>query len=484
MVHTAHALASRSLLAADPHRPRYHFLPPSNWMNDPNGLIQWRGQYHLFYQHNPYGVVPKNIHWGHAVSDDLVHWRDMRLALAPTPGREDESGVWSGCAVDADGVATVVYTAMREQADGSRSQLPCLATSHDDDLRTWQKHPSNPVISSPPADLDVVGFRDHSVWRENGNWYQMIGSGVRGGGGTVLLYRSSDLVRWEYLGPLCFGDPEKTGTMWECPDLFRLGDRHMLVVSPIPLSKSIYFLGTYRQHRFTPEVEGVVDEGGCFYAPQSFTDYQGRRIMFGWLREDRDPAAQQAAGWAGVTSLPRVLLPDAEGGLRVEPAAELRSLRGRHTAVAETTLVPSSTTPLHLQGAALEIVADFLPSQAAEFGLKVRCAVDASEQTLIAFDPGRGWLSIDREHSSLDTTAQREPHGTDLPLADGEHLRLHVFVDHSVIEVYANGRACLTSRIYPSRSDSLGVELFARGGPAQLHQLDAWEMGSIWDSSA
>src|SRR5713101_5584025 len=132
MILTAPPLTSRTLLAADPHRPRYHFLPPSNWLNDPNGLIQWKRQYHLFYQYNPFAPVWGSIHWGHAISDDLVHWRDLPIALAPTPG------------------------------------------------------------------FDVLAFRDHGVWKEDGTWYQVIGSGIRSVGGTVFLYRSADLVHWDY----------------------------------------------------------------------------------------------------------------------------------------------------------------------------------------------------------------------------------------------------------------------------------------------
>jgi beta-fructofuranosidase len=425
-----------------------------------------------------------SIHWGHAVSSDLVHWRDLPIALAPTPGSVDEYGVFSGCAFDNDGVPTVLYTGVRKSSDGPRIELPCLATSTDDDLVKWAKYPGNPVIAAPPPGFDVLGFRDHGVWKEDGTWYQVIGSGIRGVGGTVFLYRSADLVHWEYVHPICVGDRNETGDIWECPDLFQLGDRHVLMVSPIPLRKTLYFLGSFREHSFAVEHEGVVDDGGCFYAPQSFTDDHGQRIMFGWLWEGRDEAAQRAAGWAGVMSLPRVLLPRSDGALGVLPAPELRSLRGWHTRVENTTVNPASTTRVQLQGAALEIVAEFLPSQAARFGLKVRCAPDGSEQTRIAYDPRSGWLSIDREQSSLDTAVHREPHGTHVRLADGETLTLQIFVDHSVVEVYANSRACLTSRVYPSRADSVGVEIFARGGPAQLHTLDVWEMGSIWAGDA
>lgn len=480
MVHSAPALASRTLLAADPHRPQYHFLPPSNWLNDPNGLIQWKGQYHLFYQYNPFAPVWGSIHWGHAISHDLVHWRDMPIALAPTPGTVDEYGVFSGCAVYADGVPTVLYTGVHQPADAPRVELPCLATSADEDLVAWQKYAGNPVIAAPPPGFDLLGFRDHSVWKEGSTWYQVIGSGIRGVGGTAFLYRSSDLVRWQYVHPICIGDRGETGDMWECPDLFPLGDAHVLMVSPIPLQKTLYFLGSFREHRFEPQYRGIVDDGGYFYAPQSFADDHGRRVMFGWLREGRDQSAQRAAGWAGVMSLPRVLLPRSDGALGVQPAPELRSLRGRHTSLQHCTVSPTLTSPLELQGAALEIAAEFLPRQAAQFGLKVRCAPDGSEQTLIAYDPASGWLSIDREHSSMEPAVHREPRGTQVRLAEGEGLTLHVFVDHSVLEVYANARACITTRIYPSRADSIGVELFARGGAAELEELNAWDMGSIW----
>ena len=126
----------------DPHRPVFHFLPVKNWMNDPNGVIQWNGQYHLFYQYNPHGAFHGTIHWGHAVSSDLVHWRHLPIALTPTPEGLDKDGCWSGCAIDNNGVPTLFYT-------GVFPQVQCTATSSDDHLLTWQKHPE-PVISAPP----------------------------------------------------------------------------------------------------------------------------------------------------------------------------------------------------------------------------------------------------------------------------------------------------------------------------------------------
>ena len=152
----------------------------------------------------------------------------------------------------------------------------------------------------------------------------------------------------------------------------------------------------------------------------------------------------------------------------------MESLRASHVQVSH------APRRLEVGGSALEIVVNFAPSRADRFGLAVRCSPDGSEQTLIGYAPATGWLSIDRERSSLDPAVDRESRATRLSLADGETLQLHVFVDHSVVEVYANRQACLTTRIYPSRSDSVGVEVFAAGGVAELQQLDAWELRAIW----
>ncbi|MBN2309561.1 MAG: glycoside hydrolase family 32 protein, partial [Candidatus Hydrogenedentes bacterium] len=177
-------------------------------MNDPNGLIQWKGQYHLFYQHNPGEAVWGNMHWGHAVSADLIHWRHLPIALAPEPDGPDAFGVFSGCAVDNDGIPTLVYTGV------APPETQCIATGSDD-LVTWTKYEGNPVIAGPPDEFEVTGFRDPKVWRDGDTWDMVVGSGIEGKGGAVLLYRSPDLINWTYLRPLHIGDADKTGPMWE-----------------------------------------------------------------------------------------------------------------------------------------------------------------------------------------------------------------------------------------------------------------------------
>ncbi len=464
----------------DPHRPSYHVLPPANWLNDPNGLIQWRGQYHVFYQHNPSAPVWGSIHWGHAVSSDLAHWRDLPIALAPTSGGVDAAGVFSGCAVDHDGVPTLVYTGVSQPAGATRVELPCLAYSDDDDLRTWHKYPRNPVISAPPAGLDVLGFRDHSVWRHDDGWYQVIGSGIRNVGGAALLYRSPDLVQWDYLGPLLVGDGVTTGAMWECPDFFPLGDRHVLLISPIPLKRTLYLVGRYRDHRFVPELQGELDLGGSLYAPQTFRDERGRRIMFGWLWEQRDDRAQHAAGWAGVLTLPRILSLTSDGQLGMQPAPELEVLRQAPYHVPPTSLTDTEQILDGAQGLAMEVRAVLAAVDVAQVGLAVRRSPDGEETTELLFDRARMQVVVDRTRSSKDSTVQRDRR--EIPLAVDPHapLELRVFVDGSVIELFVNGRLAVASRVYPTRPDSTGVSVFARGGRAELQACTAWPMQPAW----
>jgi beta-fructofuranosidase len=467
----------------DPHRPQYHFLPPGNWMNDPNGLIHWQGAYHLFYQYNPAGAIHGGIHWGHAISRDLVHWTRLPVALAPTPGSADADGCWSGCIVVDGGVPTMIYTGF---AGGL--QRPCLAVSQDD-LVQWEKWPDNPIIPGPPPGLAVLGFRDHAVWREEDGWYQIIGSGIRDVGGAALLYRSADLRHWEYLHPLCQRPateqaPVWTGAMWECPDFFPLGEKHLLTLSVMDATRpyySAYLIGTYAGRRFTPERGARLDLGDLyFYAAQSMRDDSGRRLLWGWIQEARTVESQVAAGWAGVMSLPRVLTLAPDGGLAMAPAAELQGLREAHRALPAREIAGTPALMPDIRGAALELDVEILLRGAAQAGLRVRCAPDGAEETRIYYDAPTGRLVCNTSRSSQDPTVERQVFAGPLDLRPGEPLRLRVFLDHSVIEVFANDRACLTARIYPTRPDSLGVGLFAHGGAAQLRIGHAWQMAHIW----
>lgn len=473
-------------MAAD--RPRYHFLPAANWMNDPNGLIQWNGIYHLFYQYNPFGPLHGTIHWGHAASPDLVRWAHLPIALAPSPGSPDAGGCWSGCAVDNGGVPTLMYTGITMPEGSTRPhETQCIA-SGTEDLRTWTKHPGNPVIAAPPPGLEVIGFRDPFVWREGDGWACVIGTGIAGRGGAILLYRSPDLVQWEYRGLLCEGDadatePVWTGSMWECPQFFALGDKHVLIFSAWHAGKThhtVYAVGDYAGDRFTMKAMHRLDLGPDFYAPATMADDRGRRLMWGWLREARRKRAVVAAGWSGVQSLPRVLTLGHDETLRMAPAPELEILRGARRYWAELD-VDEGVSPLvmpEVQGDALEVrvVFDLRRSTAHTFGLQVRRSPGGEEHTAIAFDRASGLLVLDRAQASLATASYRGTYSGRADVPDGDLLTLQVFLDRSAIEIYADDRACLAARVYPTRDDSTGIALTAQGGQVRLRSLEVWGM--------
>jgi len=449
----------------DRHRPVYHFLPPANWMNDPNGLIQWEGSYHLFYQHNPFQPYWGNMHWGHAVSADLVHWRHLPIALAPTPNGPDKDGCFTGCAVNNRGVPTLVYT-------GVHPEVQCLATGSSDLVR-WEKHAGNPIIAAPPSGLEVTGFRDPFVWFQDGCWYMVLGSGLKGRGGTALLYVSPDLEHWRYLHPIYVGDEAQTGYNWECPNFFALQGSHVLVVSAQPLHRALYFVGEWHDLRFEPRRQGLVDAGEYFYAPQTFEDEKGRRLMFGWLCEGRSREDQIEAGWAGVMSLPRELSIGLDGRLKARPVEELQTLRRGHVGWRQVIVSGRQVVP-GVIGDALEILVR-LRACKGRAGLEVRVSQDGEEGTRIVWDGETRTVSIDARRSSLDMSGDRSVVQARVPAQDD--VTLHVFVDRSVIEVFANG-TCLSSRVYPTRADSLGSALIGECEPAHLLSVDIWELGS------
>ncbi|UZX01718.1 glycoside hydrolase family 32 protein [Arthrobacter sp. CDRTa11] len=489
---------------ADPHRPRFHFVSPGGWLNDPNGVGQWNGTYHLFYQYNPEGAFHHRILWGHATSEDLVNWTDQPVALEPTAG-PDADGCWSGVLVNDDGTPTLVYSGRQ----GER-ELPCVATGSPD-LLTWTKFDANPVIPGPPAGVDITAYRDHCVWREGSRWRQLVGSGIRGRGGTAFLYESEDLRSWTYVGPLFIGDasagdPAGTsweGTMWECVDLFRAGtgtlgdgaDGGDAQVDALVFSAwddgatrhPLYWTGRYSGDSFTPRQLHRLDYGGrYFYAPQSFADESGRRVMFGWLQEGRTDAAMVEAGWSGVMSLPRIATLDPAGELVFAPVPEIESLRYGHVRLGPEALsgfkVLDGVDGNQLD---LELDLDLEPGSVFRLGIlgTPSGTGDMAEETVIevgcqaANGTEGSYLRLDRTRSSLDTSVDVEELSGPVALPDGR-LRLRVIVDHSALEVFANGKP-LTARAYPTLGG--GSVRLSAVGPVRLRQLDAWRMEDVFD---
>jgi beta-fructofuranosidase len=429
-------------LAADPLRPRFHFLPPAGWMNDPNGPLFHGGRYHLFYQYNPSAAVWGHIQWGHAVSADMIHWQHRPIALAPTPGGPDADGVFSGTAVVEGDAVHMLYTGVRasslaeatiKDAHPPLVETQCLATARDADLLHWDKRAA-PVIAAPPAGMVVNGFRDPSPWRQGDGWCMLLGCGTAGRGGAILLYRSPDLIRWDYAG--IFAERSAGGAfdtydpweVWECPEFFPLGDRHVLIFSAH--GRAYWQSGRFDPEslRFRPEHSGILDQGS-FYAPKTQLDAQGNRILWGWVQETRLEAEHRAAGWAGMMALPRVLTLDADGMLRQAflPATEmLRGPERRYGADRPTAL------PIGPCCAEIEIRAE---AGERDFTILLSGGVE-----------GAPWLSI----AYLGAQRLLQVEGRSLDMGPGRPgpLQLRLFVDGSVAELSVNDRVFWTKRFY------------------------------------
>lgn len=475
--------------AVDTHRPAYHFTAPAGWLNDPNGLTQRGGEYHLFYQFNPYAPVHDRIHWGHAVSTDLVHWRELPIALTPSEG-PDVDGCWSGVLVYDGDTPTIVYSGRHGD-----QELPCVATGSPD-LVEWTKDPRNPIIAAPPG-LEITAFRDHCVWREGATWRQLIGSGIRGQGGTAFLYESSDLREWAYVGPLLVGDSavgdpaaaDWTGTMWECVDLFRIGEedaehRDLLVFSAWHEGVThhpLYWSGRYDGDRFTPAALHRLDLGGrYFYAPQSMRDESGRRLMFGWLQEGRPDSEAIAAGWSGVMSLPRVITAASDGSIHQAPAPEVDALRDQQRVSLSSVL---SAEPVEvIRGDELDLELRLTIPDGGTVTIALRATSDDAERTVLHLQRhgDRAELRLDRSRSSLNPEVDASPRAGTVPVDSDGGLDVRILVDHSALEVFAGG-VPLTTRVYPTRADALGIRLSGDDVPMRLR---AWSMHAITRETA
>ncbi len=464
----------------DPYRLAYHMMPPKGWMNDPNGLIQFKGVYHMFYQYHPYSTEPVLMHWGHAVSSDLVYWKHMPIALTPDQFY-DKDGCWSGSAVDNDGVLTLMYSGNIMDSEINRHrQVQCIATSVDG--VNFNKYSKNPVILAAPSD-GSYDFRDPKVWKYGDMWYAIVGSG-KDGIGKALLYRSSNLLEWHYVGVLAQSDGSK-GSMWECPDLFPLGDKYVLIVSPIGMEghKNIYMIGemNYEDGKFTPQYWGDLDYGPHFYAAQTFSDDQGRRILFAWMSMWGHPNPTKSDGWAGCMTLPRVLTLSPDGSkVKAQPVPELKKLRQKHFCANNIALGEEKNNILNdIKGECFEILAEYQISEqdSAEFGIKLRCSVDRNQETVVGYRSDSRQLFVDTRKSGI---VEGDRYVCDLELIEGKFLKIHIFLDRSSVEVFGNeGEVSISSRIFPDPT-SINIELFTTKNGIMLTSLNIWELASIW----
>ena len=473
--------ASRKKLAADRYRPAYHFVSPESQLNDPNGLCFWQGRWHMFYQGyppdefpQPKDIAKRRQHWGHAVSDDLVHWRDLPYAIYPGV----EKMCFSGSTVVEENRVVANYLGI------NAGQM--VAISKDPLLLNWEKIGGQPVKS--PAG-------DSCIWKEGDTYFGLVGAG---------LVSSKNLTDWKSHGGFLEGNPFPLGDASACPNFVPIGKKH-LFLSFSHTCGGQYLLGDYnaQSHKFKPYAHGRFNHGtvspGGVHAPSAAADGQGGVINILNINDGR-----HSDDWDQIMSLAQHLTLRPDSQLRIEPVVAVASLRSEHQHIGETVLPANKDLVLEsIKGDTLELEVEIDPQLARWVQLNVLRSPNAEEQTSITFYNFDRKLSIwydtkavicldGTRSSTLPDVWLRPPErvevdygsrdGNSAPTATtpGKPLKLRVFVDRSVVEVFVNGKHYLAMRVYPGRKDSVGVSIRAQGQDAALKKLDAWRMKSIW----
>ncbi|MES3020204.1 MAG: GH32 C-terminal domain-containing protein [Pseudomonadota bacterium] len=477
-------------------RPQFHAMPNSGWMNEPHAPFYYKGQYHLFFQKNPFGPFWHQIHWGHWISPDMTHWREVPMALAPEDDTLAPDGIWSGSAAyKKDGTPVLFFTAGNDSvAINQRSALAVPKDIGDPDLLRWEKFPT-PVTLQTPGAGRTGEFRDPFVFRDNGrdSWFQLVGSVVPGSSGAGLVYESADLYNWTYRGPLFTIDPVKYPDFvrtFELPLLLPIGkgvdgrERHVFMADL--RAQAYYWTGVFdaASARFIPDSEAprVFDLGeGHFSGPSGFVDPKtGRTIIFSIAQGERTAQIDWESGWAHNAGLPIEMKIGPDGELRLAPIDELKSLREAVLLeLRDVSAADAAAALAKVGGDMLEIELELAPAAGvgAKRGLVLRKTPDNLEHTDLYVDAARKRFEIDRNHTTLDPDMRSrgvQGGAFDVP---GENLRLRVFLDRSMVEAYANERKSLTSRVFPARLDATGLGLMA--APAdRVVSLKVWRMAA------
>ncbi len=479
---------NREILAADPYRPLFHYVNPENGMNDPNGLCFWKGRWHLFYQGYP--LEDSRTHWGHAASDDLVHWRDLPYAIYPNP----EEHCYSGSTLVEDDRVIAMYFGTKK---GNM-----VAISDDPLLLNWEKLTGKAVI--PITESNVTESRpywvyDPCIWKKGDSYYSLSGVHLREGPANKhirinFLFKSRDLKNWKYLHPFVEDDRfTMVGDDGACPYFWPIGDKHILLFFS-HMSGGQYLIGDYdkKRDKFIATSNGTFNYGPSapcgVHAPSACPDGKGGVITIFNMN-----AGRRSKGWNQIMTLPmRLTLADNEQ-LKIEPAGKTEVLRYNHQHLDEFTLPANNEIVLrNIRGDAKEIIVEINAKNTPMIEMNVLRSPDKQEYTRILFFRNRGhWngqlkkmeslVSIDTSRSSLLSDLRNRPAETaPVILDEDENLKLRIFIDKSVVEIFVNEKKYLATRVYPSLKESLGISFMARGEDSVIKSFDAWDMKSIW----
>ncbi len=458
-------------------KPGFHLAARVGWMNDPNGFSFYQGKYHLFYQYHPFNSHWGPMHWGHAVSDDLLHWEYLPAALAPDTVY-DEAGCFSGSAVElADGRQLLMYTGVHKevQEDGGvrEVQAQCIAIG---DGRDYEKYQGNPVLDEKdlPDGGSKYDFRDPKMWKApDGTFRCVVGNCAPERDGQILLYSSKDGLDWKYEKILA-ANHGRFGKAWECPDFFELDGKQVLLTSPMDMlpqgleyhngNGTLCLIGTYDEIEevFVEEQDQAIDYGIDFYAPQTLLAPDGRRIMVGWMQNwDTCNLHSPEQPWFGQMSLPRELS-IVNGRLIQKPVRELEGLRGEEVRHENVTF--SGLTRLDgVRGRKIDMELSIRPLDEENMYRKfaVRFAQNDTYHTAVSFRPLESIVKIDRKFSGSRRAIIHQRRSR-VASRNGE-IKLRIILDMFSVEVFVNdGEHVLSATMYTER-EADGVSFLVDG---------------------
>ncbi len=468
--------ASASIPEKD--RPAFHLSARAGWMNDPNGFSFHDGMYHMFYQYHPYDSHWGPMHWGHAVSRDLLHWEYLPAAMAPDMPY-DMDGCFSGSALTApDGRHVLMYTGVQRfhSPDGQLSERQIQNIAFGDGV-DYEKYPGNPVISAEdlPPESSTADFRDPKIWmHKDGSYRALLANNHIGHGGRFLLYRSDDLIHWELVRVLAENE-YRIGLMWECPDFFELDGTHVLLASAQDMlpegfeyhngNGTFYMLGNYSEEdeSFEELSDHAVDYGIDFYAPQTILTPDGRRVMIGWMQNwDTCNLHIKSTPWFGMMSLPREL--SVKNGLLYQaPLKELEQFRGEMVRYEDVSLKNTNLILEGVQGrlADMEIEIWAADPEAMYQRFAVRFAQNDDYRTGVSFRPFESTLKIDRKFSGSRRAIINQRRA--LVSHEKGHLKLRLILDRFSAEIFVNdGENVLSATIYTEQCAD-AISFFADG---------------------
>ena len=468
--------ASEKLIKEE-EKPAFHLAARTGWMNDPNGFSYYKGEYHMFYQYYPYDSKWGPMHWGHAVSSDLLHWKYLPAALAPDEFY-DRDGCFSGSAAELDdGRQLLMYTGVireRQKNGGiSEVQTQCLAVGDGTD---YEKYEKNPVLdeSDLPEGCSRFDFRDPKIWRkDDGTYCCIVGNRPADGSGQILLFTSSNGFHWDYKKVLCANN-NRFGLMWECPDFFKLDGKWVLLSSPQDMmpkgfeyhngNGTLCLIGDYdeKTDSFTEECNQSVDYGIDFYAPQTVLTPDGRRIMIGWMQNwDACNLRSPEEPWFGQMSIPRELSVK-NGRLYQWPIRELDRMRSNKTEHRNISF--SGTISLDgVKGRRVDMELALRPGDEENLYQKfaVRFAQNEQYQTSLSFRPRESILKVDRKFSGSRRAIIHQRRC--LVNSTGGRIKMRIILDRFSVEVFVNdGEHVLTATMY-TEQEADGISFFGDG---------------------